>query len=214
MRKFQMMATAAIAAGVSSMVSPASASYTLSALSAGASTVSLAPGDSFTLSISLMGDVDDVHTSAIFRTVFSASGLTLLGYSWSAPYITGGVFDDSTPSASSLPLFLTAETLQGSGYPVDTIDIEFSNVTGDTSAPPPAFASGTLLTLMLQLDSNSANLPSEIIIDLLPDTFANGFTPVEVTAGQAFEVVVVPAPATALFALIATAAISRRRRAN
>jgi hypothetical protein len=214
MSKFQVMATASLAVGVSLFNAPASAAYTLSAMSAGASSVSLAPGDSFVLAISLAGDLDDVHTSAIFRTVFSASGLTLVGYSWSEPYITSGIFDDSTPGAASLPLFLTAETLQGTGYPADTIDIEFSNVTGNGSAPPPAFSTGTLLTLMLRLDGDVATLPNQITIDLVPDTFANGFEQVEVMTGEAFEIVVVPAPATALLALVATLTMHRRRRNN
>ncbi|MDI9402561.1 MAG: hypothetical protein QM516_01700 [Limnohabitans sp.] len=214
MLKFQVMAAASLAVGVSLIATPASGVYTLSAMSAGASSVSLAPGDSFVLAVSLAGDIDDVHTSAIFRTVFSASGLTLLGYSWSAPYITGGVFDDSTPSAASLPLFLTAETLQGTGYPSDTIDIEFSNVTGNATSPPPIFSTGTLLTMMLRLDGNFENLPNEITIDLVPDTFANGFEPVEVMTGEAFEIVVVPAPASVLLALAAAVAMPRRRRSN
>lgn len=173
-----------------------------------ASTATLAPGDTLTLTVSVSGDPAEVHTSAIFRTVFSASGFTLLGYAWSSPYVTGGTFDDSTPAASALPLFLTDSLVEGPGFPSGMIDVEFSNVTGDASAPPPAFSTGTLLTMDLRFDGPP--LPAEILVSLAPDTFANGFDPLDVTVGDPFRAVIVPAPAVATLVLAGGLAARRR----
>ena len=180
------------------------ASYILTPLSGGQSSISVSAGDSFTLDINLEStDGLDEHNSAIFQLVFTSPGIELLSYSWASPYETGTVFDDSTPNSDVLPMTIDENSLMGPGYPDGVIDIEFSNVLISD-----LYETGEIVSLELRM--SDAWDGTAVTIFATPDTFANGFHEIETTAGQGFTIV--PAPATFSGLFIAILAVSQRRR--
>lgn len=173
---------------------PAHAAYMITPMSAGSNARSVNWGEAFTLDLVITSNASDSHTSAIVQTRFTRSGLVLESYSWGAPYQTGGVFDDSIPAMSQLPMPLTAGILSGPGYPLNLVDIEFSNVLIGSS-----FGQGTLVSMQLRVPANYGFIGS-VFISLNPDQFFSGFSEVPTAAGQVFTLNIVPAPATAVLA--------------
>lgn len=184
----------------------AAAAYVMTPMSGGASTIQVMPGDSFALDIMLTSDASDVHNSAIFRAVFSAPGLLYEGYSWSSPYETGSIFDDSSPFIDDLAVLLDEQSLSGTGYPDGVVDFELSNVVAGGGV----FGEGLLASLTFIVPDDFAL--GSVFIDLAPDTIANGFDEIFTAAGSTFELVVIPAPAGFVILLIPGLAGGRRRR--
>jgi hypothetical protein len=187
----------------------AQADYVLNLLSGGSSSATVNWGDSLTLDAVLTSDAADVHDSAIFRMIFTMPGLTYPSYSWASPYTNGPPYDDSTPILGDLPVTLDEDTLSGTGYPSGVVDIEMSNVLiGST------FGEGTLVSLDLTVPAGFGYQGS-LYIAASPDTFADGYTEISTTAGQVFELIVVPEPSTcaALLAVTLGFALRSRRRA-
>lgn len=182
----------------------AHADYTITATSSGASSAMAAPGSDVKIEIQLTSDAADVCNSAIFRVEFSTPGLQYMGYHWTAPF-ESGPFDDSFPQALDLPAILNDTSLEGVGYPPGIVDIELSNVT--TSG---VFATGMVTSLEFHVPANWAGTES-IDISVVPDTFANGFTPVSAAAGATFTLLI-PGPAAGHVAMLAFLAVARRRR--
>ena len=195
--------------------SPAVGSYIITPLSGGSSTATVFLGDTISLDVALTSDASDEHTSAIYRVVFSAAGLSYDSYLWAAPYTDGTDDDDSKPPATHLPALLHAVTLSGQGYPDGVIDVELSNVTDGSEFPPSKFGTGVVTTLMLRVPPDYP-APSTIMITVEHDTLADGFVVVPTTDGTPFELTILPEPTT--LALLGTAVLSalmmRRRTAE
>ena len=174
----------------------AQADYILTPLSGGASSATVEWGDSFMLDLVLSSNGDDLHNSAIFDLVFTQPNLRYDAYHWAPPYGDAPPNDDSTPLLADLPAMITADTLSGTGHPAGVVDVELSNVLiGHT------FGTGTLVTLSLTVPADYG-FNGSLYIAAVPDTFANGFEIIPTTAGQVFELHVIPEPASMiLFAL-------------
>lgn len=183
------------------------ASYILTPVSGGASTLEVTAGESFDLDVMLASDAGDVHNSAIFRVVFSEPGLVYESYSWSSPYDTGSIFDDSAPFIDDVAVVLDALTLSGIGYPDGVVDVELSNVVAGGGV----FGEGLLASLTLSVPRDFAT--GSFFISLMPDTIANGFDEIETTSRSAFELIVVPGPGgLAVITAGCACRVSRRKR--
>jgi len=199
----RLIALAIIVAPSALLMTDARGAIQLSLVSAGEASAIVAPGTSVQLDLSVTGAVGDGFDSAITRLEFSAPGLRYLSYAWQAPFANSSGFDGSVPANSSLPLTLSAATLEGTGYPVGVIDIELSNLTGSG-----VFGSGVLVSLTFQVPLDWAG-PGTIQITPVADTFANGFSTKTVSGATPF-LLTIPSPA-ALPCLAATLLVARRR---
>jgi hypothetical protein len=155
------------------------ADYVLSLASGGSANVSASPGQVLTIDASLTSDAGDTHNSAIFRLTSSVSGLSYESYRWEAPYRNSTLDDDSKPLLALLPVALTAATLQGGGYPPDTVDFELSNVAGD----PGNFGVGKLVSVVLRIPLDYKG-PAAITLSAVPDAIANGFDLIPTTVAS------------------------------
>lgn len=183
------------------------AGYMMSLTSGGQASANVAPGDSFTLDVSIAADGSEQHNSSIFRVVFSMGGLRYLGYEWSSPYLNGTIDDDSKPLDSSLPVVLGDLTLAGVGYPAGVVDVELSNVL----PIGPNFGSGIVVSLLLQVpeDYDGAD---EVLISLAPDQIALNGDEVSTRTGEAFTLVVPSGGWGALSTVVLCGLSARRRR--
>lgn len=184
----------------------ASAGYMMSVTSGGQASANVAPGDSFTLDVSIAADGSEQHNSSIFRVVFSMGGLRYLGYEWNSPYLNGTIDDDSKPLDSALPVVLDDLTLAGVGYPAGVVDVELSNVL----PIGPNFGSGIVASLVLQVPEDYDG-PDEVLISLAPDQIALNGDEISTRTGEAFTLVV-PSGGGAAFLMAAVCGASGRRR--
>lgn len=198
--KMQVMMAGVIGSALCAAWAPAA--YVLTPTVAGGSSVSVQPGGSLVVDLSLSSDAADAHTSAVFDVVFSAPGLTYSGYTWQGTYAGGG-FDNSQPANAALPALIQTNTY---GNATSAIDLHFENF---TFTP---FASGAILSLNLQVPAGFA--PGPITITAVPDTFSGDNGDVSATAGQSLLLsVAVPEPAImGLLALTTSLALLRRPR--
>lgn len=147
------------------------------------------------------------HNSAIFRVAWSVPGMTLLSYQWSAPYDTGGLFDDSRPVLTLLPAVITPNLVAGFGYPEGVCDIELSNVIPPGRA---SFLTGEIARLSFRVDPS---LPqSTFSLSVIPDTFALGSQVRAVEAGPAIGFFVIPSAGSVQALVVGCMLSSRRRR--
>ena len=187
---------------------PVYATYIITPLSSGASSLDLLPGDSFDLDVVLTSGASDEHLSAIFRVIFSSPGLSYESYDWQVPYANGTQDDDSDPLIGDLPVLLDADTLTGPGYPTGVVDVELSNVVPDPSIP---FRTGTLVTLTLEVPLDYP-VPETVTIGIEPDQLYHGLEEIPTTAGPDFTLHVVPEPAGLCLLIAAAAFLGRRPR--
>ncbi len=161
-----------------------SGAYVITPMTGGKNQVQVLPGEEFKLDIVLSSDNMDKHDTSIFRVKFSVPGLICQSYQWSTPYLNQTDDDDSTPLWDSLPLALQADTLQGSGYPENIVDIELSNTADDD------FDSGLLVSIILQVPE-TWNLDDELIfVDVVPDSFTNGFNEITTSSGPCLTITI------------------------
>ena len=201
-------------AGVFAVASrPATAAYILTPTQTitGASSASVAKGSLVSIDFVLTSTGSDVNNSAIFQVNLSAPSLVEQSYVWATPYTTGTTNDDSTPNSAAkgggraqTPTAVTATTFNG---PVaNAVDLEFNNFL-DTGT----FGTGKLVTMVLQVPAAYSGT-TPITVTAIPDTFANGFTAINTTAGPAFTINVVPEPGTiGLLGVVAGGLLARRR---
>lgn len=164
-------------------------------------------GDSFTGAVMLDGSAGTRSDFALLRLVFSVSNLEFESgwYDWSSPFTTGGVDDFSRPGIDTSGV-ITADTYLDP-FAVGSIDVAFENVSDSFGQ---VFSTGLLLTFTLTVPE-TFDLGS-FTIDFVPDTFADGASFVEATAGTGLTVNVIPAPASLLVAGFGGIAACRRRR--
>lgn len=186
-------------------VFPSRAEISVNLSSSGTTAALVQPGTVLSLDISISSAAGEQFDSAIVRLQFSAPGLWIDAFSWSSPFATGGTFDDSIPSAASLPALITPALLQGPGYPPLTSDIEFSNVT--TSGK---FQSGILVSMLLRVPLDYSG-PPQILVAAIPDGFYSGFAEVAATSGTPF-VISVPSPSAATAGFVLWVLTGRRLR--
>lgn len=194
---------------VLSGVATARADYILRPSSSGATSLTVNWGDTFALDLVLSTAANDKNNSAIFQVRFTEPGLIYEDYAWAAPYMDYDPLlplDDSTPLLPDLPAEITPDLLSGPGYLPNLNDVELSNVLLSGT-----FGAGTLVTLTLHVPE-SYGFVGSLYISAAPDTFANGFSVIPTTAGQVFELIVVPEPAAA-GALLGLLPLMRRRPA-
>ncbi len=167
------------------------------------------PGESFSAVVVLDGDLGTQSDSAIFRLVFSVEGVAIAsGWSnWTSPYLTGGLDDFSSPTSGAAGL-ITASSY-ADPLDVGATDVYFENLTKSAGA---FFSTGTLISLSFTVPAALESIGS-FTISFVPDTFTNGASFVDATAGAALTVNVLPAPGVSHCGVLAWAA-SRRRRAR
>jgi hypothetical protein len=164
----------------------------LPTLPSGADSV-IDPGEIVRVNVVLTDDTQGaapVHNSAIFRVIFSVEGFEITSVQWASPYVGGGAFDDSTPGQGGIPFLLTNDTLNRPGDPVNTADFELSNV-----VPTGTFGVGQIASFTFRVPTNPSS--DRLLIDLAPDTFANGFSTVQTQVGPRLLFAVVPTPGAA-----------------
>lgn len=164
-------------------------------------------GDSFSGAVLLDGPAGTQADFALFRLVFSVSNLEYdTGwYDWSSPFTTDGIDDFSSPSFDSSGV-IDADTF-GDPFHAGDIDVAFENVSDSFGE---YFTTGTILTFTLTVPE-TFELGS-FTIDFAPDTFTEGASFVDATAGSGLTVNVIPAPSTAMLAALGGLAMTRRRR--
>lgn len=164
-------------------------------------------GDSFRGAVLLDGSAGTKADFALFRLSFSVPNLEYSAgwYDWSAPFTTGGIDDFSSPGPDASGV-IDSETFNDP-FASGDIDVVFENVSDGFGE---YFASGTILTFTLTVPE-TFELGS-FSIDFAPDTFTDGASFVDATAGSGLTVNVVPAPASAFAAGLAGLAFARRRR--
>lgn len=149
----------------------------------------------------------DQFNSAIVRVRFSQAGVVLNSVSWGAPFVNDLPWNDSTPSASQLPLAIVPGTYVEPVADIGDSDIQLSNV---VPTPSGRFTTGVLASLSLTIPSS---VPAgQLLIEVLPDTLANGFNEITTSGGPRLLLVIVPAPGTAGALALAGLLASRRRR--
>ena len=181
----------------------ASGDYILRPLVGGSSQASVLPGESFTIDFVLSGGANDRHDACEFLVVFSSPGFFLNSYAWRLPYSM--LFDLSTPSASQLPVDITASLLQGGSLPEDEVDIVLSNLTDSGD-----FGSGVLVSMSLQVPLAWSG-PDVVDILVIPELFSNGFAPVVANAAESLTVTI-PVPSALSVLAIHPLFMTRRRR--
>lgn len=134
----------------------------------GQATTGAQPGQHFTIRIDIESELPIEFNSALFRLVVTGENVAIDGYEWDLPFTTGGISDFSM-LGMQLPSVLTASSLEGPGYPIDVIDVEFGNFlfVGTHGA-------GTILEVDCIMPPN-ARPGDEFFIVAAPDTFALGF---------------------------------------
>ena len=157
-------------------------------LSSSAAEVSVLPGGSFTVRVFLdeadPGAADLACNANLMRLVITQPGVEVTGYSWTAPWQTGGPTDQSLRGLV-LPVAVYPETLQGAGYPINTNDVEFGNFLMTGSAQP-----GEYLRISLRVPTTMAP-GSDFFLVAYPDAFSDGFDPLSVGTGSVLRVRIV-----------------------
>lgn len=171
------------------------------------SSLDVAAGDSFSGVVVLDADPGTRSDFALFRLVFSVPNLEYASgwFTWSTPFTTGGIDDFSTPGHDESGV-ITAATLNDPFSP-GSIDVAFENLSDSFGA---FFTTGTILTFTLTVPE-TFELGS-FTIEFAPDTFTDGVSLVDATAGSGLTVNVIPAPATGVLAGLGGLLIIRRRR--
>jgi hypothetical protein len=145
----------------------AAADYVMTLLHGGDTSLVAVPGTRFSVTVDLRSDAADLHNSVLFRVVFSEPGLVLESYEWSAPYENGTLSDFSTPRLNTLPQVIDADSYNNGD---SVVDVYLSNVTAGS------FGAGTLLTLSFYVPPEFAG-PSQVSMQVVPDTLSLGFNP-------------------------------------
>ncbi len=149
----------------------------------GNSSVTVAPGQDFSVFVNLASDSAEEFESFGFDLAMSGLPLGRRSYELSAPpFVTGGVND-----------FSDIGTLHFEGLADNAGDV---------------FGDGALVTLNLTAGTDAGTTT----IDALPDFLAAGFFTFDSVAGQQFTVNVTPEPATLMLLGIGGVAALRRRR--
>jgi hypothetical protein len=175
---------------------------------AGQSSLTLNPGETFSGAVLLQGSPGDRFDFALFRLVFSEPGLSFSsGWSqWSSPFTTGGLDDFSTPRSNS------AGIIDANSY-LDVLapgvfDVSFENLTDNFGD---YFFTGMLVSFTLTVPSNFQ--PSTFTVAFVPEIFSDGIEMVGVSAGSSLSVTVVPAPTGCVLLLAGAVGVRRRRGA-
>lgn len=135
---------------------------------AGAATVGVRPGQSFTVSVELESAAPIAYNSAVFRVVLTRGGIAVNDYEWTDPFVTGGPLDFSL-LGMQLPEVVDADTLAGPTYPAGVIDVEFASflASGEAQEGP---------VVEVELRAPSDMRPGDTFqVVAVPDTFAYGF---------------------------------------
>ncbi len=174
---------------------------TLELSAGGAEVIVVSPGEAFSIDVILNAPEGMVHNSSLFSLVFTQAGLSYEGYSWAEPYENQTNFDFSSPLWSDLPLLI------GPGLnPGPTSEVVLSNVVRSGE-----FSSGLLVSLSLRVPDDWTEM-TNIGIAAFPDTFANGFEEMPVSAAGGVLVMIVPSPSASLVCLFIAALRPRPRR--
>jgi len=170
------------------IVAPLRADYTVVLLSDGLAERTVRPGDEFDLDVQLTSNSQDQHWASVIRLEFSSSGLQLISYDWSLPFATGGEDDASVPARSVLPALLSRGLVPDAPGVTNRVDLFLSNFT----ASQQGFGTGRLVRLRLGVPAGYVGTDS-VRIDILPESFGDGFTVVPARTGGPFRLQVEPA---------------------
>ncbi len=170
------------------LTSNARADYTVALQSDGSAARTVRAGEEFNLDVQTTSNSADQISSADLRVEFSTPGLRLVGYDWSAPFVTGGRDDASVPSTSTLPSILTAGLVPDGPGLTNRVDIFLSNFTTNI----PGYHDGRLLRLRLAVPTNYNGLDT-IRAQVIPESLGDGFTTIPAQTAQPFILKITPA---------------------
>lgn len=192
-------------------LSPASAGYVGSVVGltddGQASSLIVNTGQSLNGAVVLDGSTGTRADFAMFRLVFSVTGLEYSPgwYDWSSPFTTGGSDDFSSPGHASSGV-IDVNTFHDPFAP-DEIDVVFENLTDQFGQ---TFSMGSILSFTLTVPLDFAI--GSFTIAFASDTFANGTNQVQASVGSILTVNVVPTPSAGMAVCVAGLAFGRRRR--
>ena len=173
---------------------PPQTDFALTVENGGNDSVSVSPGDSFTLDITLDGGTIN---GFIFDLDLSQSGLDYDAYDFATGFDVGGFIDASDPDIADL-----TQTI-GTSVHLESADLAFGDFSGGILA-------------MVDMTVPEAFLPGDVTINVSSIEFSDdGFTFFDGTAGPNFTLTVLPEPATITAVLMiggAVLTLRRRRR--
>jgi len=160
------------------------------------STLSVNAGDAFTGGVLISTTVSNLEFDTIGFFLTGLDGLEFGPdwFTWSAPFVTGGIDDVSNPAAEASGIFSS--------------DAFFSNLTPNSGD---VFSEGILVTFTLTIPETFL-VGTSFDIGFVGDEASDGFSLFDFETGSPLTVTVVPAPATAVLAGLGGLAMTRRRR--
>ncbi len=149
----------------------------------------VSPGDSITLLLLLTGPPGTQHDSFVFDVTFSAPGLFYASYDLDpTAFSTGEGEDYSIPAISELladPAYRITAASYTPPFPSNDVDIHFDALTAlDADGNPFVFETGVLVRIDLSVPPGFQG--GDILIEVVPETFALGFEVVDTAPGSPF----------------------------
>jgi hypothetical protein len=181
------------------LTSTARADYTVALHSDGSAIRTVRAGEEFNLDVQTTAGAADQISSADFRVEFSTPGLGLVGYDWSAPFVTAGMDDASVPATAALPAIITAGLVADGPGLTNRVDIYLSNFTTNIAG----YHDGRLLRLRLMVPTNYNGVDT-IRAQVIPESFGDGFTVIPAKAAQPFSLKITPSTGQAQSSLSIT----------
>lgn len=146
------------------------------AINGGLGTAVVGPGQGFRIEVRVRSQVPVTFNAVQFTVYCTVEGMRIDDYEWSVPFVTGGPWDYSLDGAA-LPLLVNRDTLEGTGYPLETADVEFATFDFTQAA-----GAGELLNVWVRAPLD-VPVGSTIFIAARPDLFSNGFQVIPVAPG-------------------------------
>lgn len=164
------------------------ADYTVALQSEGLSTRTVRVGEEFDLDVWLDSDAQDQHWAAVLRLEFSSSGLQLVRCDWSSPFVTGGEDDVSVPGVAGLPARIRTDLVPDGPGVSNRVDVFLSNFT----TAQQGYRIGRLVRMRLAVPPDYVGV-DRIQVQVVPESFGDGFAIVPARAGEPFSLRIAPA---------------------
>ncbi len=166
----------------------AHAGYTVALLSDGLAARTARVGEEFNLDVQLTSDALDQHWATDLRVEFSSSGLQLIGYEWSSPFITGGLDDASVPAVAAVPSIIRAGLVPDGPGVSNRVDLFLSNFTTNTVG----YRDGRVVRLRLAVPADYVGV-DKIRAQIVAAMFGDGFSVIPTRVAEPFSLQIEPA---------------------